>query len=281
MLTMPFEAPYHWYVYTIFGSFIRTMPTIAKPDTPGRALTAAPKSAPRNHRTIDRVTRILEEVVYNPGMTFAELVRALDAPKSSVHGFIRGLLASGWLHQDEHRFYLGPAVYGLTLASGHIRAGLVTHATISPRCTRRRASRRSSASRPAITSSTSPKPAAITLRVSKRGRTSAARFCSPPAGRRCSHRRTEAERESYLRRRSAEEPELVDKFLEEYDAIRQTRIATNLRPSGTRFALATAVHNPSGDAVAAITLVGPTTSVKPRVKQLGELLIRHVDSRPQ
>src|ERR1700741_3601942 len=82
---------------------------------------------PQNHRTIDRVTRILEEVVYNPGMTFAELVRALDAAKSSVHGFISGLLAKGWLYQEQHRFYLGPAVYGLTMASGHIRAGLVTH----------------------------------------------------------------------------------------------------------------------------------------------------------
>jgi CRP-like cAMP-binding protein len=36
--------------------------------------------------------RILEEVVYKPGLTFAELARALNAPKSSVHGFIRGLL---------------------------------------------------------------------------------------------------------------------------------------------------------------------------------------------
>src|SRR3954469_14770920 len=85
------------------------------------------KRAPQNHRTVDRVTRILEEVVYKPGMTFAELVRALDAAKSSVLGFISGLLANGWLYQEQHRFYLGPAVYGLTMASGHIRAGLVTH----------------------------------------------------------------------------------------------------------------------------------------------------------
>ena len=51
------------------------------------------KRVPQNHRTVDRVTRILEEVVYHPGMTFAELVRALNAAKSSVHGFMRGLLA--------------------------------------------------------------------------------------------------------------------------------------------------------------------------------------------
>ena len=99
--------------------------TVQTKETPAPVERA--KRVPQNHRTIDRVTRILEEVVYNPGMTFAELVRALDAAKSSVHGFISGLLANGWLYQEQHRFYLGPAVYGLTMASGHIRAGLVTH----------------------------------------------------------------------------------------------------------------------------------------------------------
>ena len=89
------------------------------------------KRVPQNHRTVDRVTRILEEVVYHPGMTFAELVRALNAAKSSVHGFMRGLLAKGWLYEEQGRYYLGPAVYSLTLASGHIRAGLVTHADLA------------------------------------------------------------------------------------------------------------------------------------------------------
>src|SRR4030081_2373504 len=84
-------------------------------------------STPQHHRTVDRITRILETVVYRPGITFSELARALDAPKGSVHGFISGLLAAGWLYEQNHHFYLGPAVYALTLASGHIRAGLVTH----------------------------------------------------------------------------------------------------------------------------------------------------------
>jgi DNA-binding IclR family transcriptional regulator len=71
---------------------------------------------PQSHRTVDRVTRGLEEVVDKPGMTFAELVRALGAAKRSVHGFMGGLLANGWLYDEQRRFYLGPAVYGLTLA---------------------------------------------------------------------------------------------------------------------------------------------------------------------
>ena len=66
---------------------------------------------PASHRTIDRVTQILEEVVYHPGIGFAELARALGAPKSSVHGFIRGLQAKGWLYESIRRFYLGPAIY--------------------------------------------------------------------------------------------------------------------------------------------------------------------------
>src|SRR5262245_19690716 len=92
-----------------------------------RSRDARSRHAPDNHRTIDRVTRILEEVVYNPGITFSELVRVLGASKSSVHGFIRGLLAKGWLYEEQRGFYLGPAVYGLTLASGRIRAGHVTY----------------------------------------------------------------------------------------------------------------------------------------------------------
>ena len=77
------------------------------------------KRVPQNHRTVDRVTRILEEVVYHPGITFAELVCALNAAKSSVHGFMRGLLAKGWLYEEQGRYYLGPAVDGLPRQWSH------------------------------------------------------------------------------------------------------------------------------------------------------------------
>jgi hypothetical protein len=106
----------------------RSQPTtiVLVTDDPSQSDTGGPA----NHRTIDRVTQILEEVVYHPGIGFAELARALDAPKSSVHGFIRGLLAKGWLYESDRGFYLGPAVYGLTLASGRIRAGQVSQADL-------------------------------------------------------------------------------------------------------------------------------------------------------
>jgi hypothetical protein len=54
----------------------------------------ASERAPQNHCTIAFVTQLLEEFVYNPGMTFAEWARAVDTPTSSVHGFIRGFICA-------------------------------------------------------------------------------------------------------------------------------------------------------------------------------------------
>jgi DNA-binding IclR family transcriptional regulator len=238
---------------------------------------AKPTRVPQNHRTVDRVTRILEEVVYKPGMTFAELARALDAPKSSVHGFISGLLAQGWLYEVNHRFYLGPAVYGLTLASGHIRAGTVTYADLA-----------------ALHEATGlavfvgVQAGDHLIYIAEAGSDAVAGFEArsnirrtllvTAGGKAVLASRPEAEREAYLRRRSADEAQLVDIFLDEYEEIRRTRIATNVRLSGTRFAIGTTVHNQFGEAVAAVTLVGTTPQMQPRVKRLSDLLIRHVDS---
>jgi DNA-binding IclR family transcriptional regulator len=237
----------------------------------------APDRGPQNHRTIDRVTRILEEVVYKPGMTFAELARALDAPKSSVHGFIRGLLAAGWLYEDRHRFYLGPAVYGLTLASGHIRAGSVTDADLSDLH-----------AATGVTVFLGVRAGDHLIYVAEDGSDTLTGF-----GARSNIRRTlletaggkallaalpEAERNAYLRRRDVSEASLVEQFLGEYDSIKATRIATNTLHSGTRSAIATAIHNRAGDVVAEVTLVGPTADIVPRLKELTELLLERVDS---
>lgn len=254
------------------------------PREAGAASRATPQAraprVPQNHRTVDRVTRILEEVVYKPGMTFAELARALDAPKSSVHGFISGLLSKGWLYETDHRFYLGPAVYGLTLASGQIRAGLVTHADLV-----------------ALHEATGVavflgvQAADHLIYIAEAGIDAVAGFEArsnirrtllvTAGGKALLAERPDLERENYLRRRGPEEAEYVGHFLEEFEQIRKTRIATNLRMAGSRFAIGMAVHNQAGEAVAAITLVGPTPQVQPRLKKLSDLLIKHVDSWPR
>jgi DNA-binding IclR family transcriptional regulator len=230
----------------------------------------------QNHRTVDRATQILEEVVYNPGMTFAELVRALGAAKSSVHGFIRGLLAKGWLYEDQHRFYLGPAVYGLTLASGHIRAGLVTHADVE-----------GLHEETGLAVFLGVRAGDHLIYVAHAGSDDVEGFAA-----RSDIRRTllmtaggkallaaspRSKREAYLRRRNAQEGHLVEAFLAEFESIVKTGVATNLRTSGARFAIATTVRNQLGDPVAALSIVGPTAAMKPRAEELALVLRKRVE----
>lgn len=244
-------------------------------NTSGSAATEKAKRDPQNHRTVDRVTRILEEVVYHPGMTFGELVRVLDSPKSSVHGFVQGLLAKGWLYEEKNRFYLGPAVYGLTLASGHVRADHITHADLLAL---------HEATGLAVFLGVQAGDHLIYIAESGTdpvegfaARTDIRRtLLMTAAGKALLAEQGEVDRLSYLRRQGPAERELVDHFLGELEDIKRTRIATNLR-GGKRFAIATAVHNRSGAVVAAVTLVGPAEKVQPSTAELSKTLLDTVD----
>jgi len=252
----------------------RTAVATAQP-APEPDVTARGAREPQNHRTVDRVTHILEEVVYRPGMTFAELARALDAPKSSVYGFIQGLLAKGWLYEQDRRFYLGPAVYALTLASGQIRAGSVTQADLA-----------------ALNEATGV-PVFLGVQVGDHlvyigesggdtlaeveARSNIRRtLLGTASGKALLAARSDADMRAYLRRRGPEEADQVNSFLGEYEEIRRSGIATNIRLNGTRFAIGTTVRNKSGDAVAAVTLVGRTVDLQPRRQKLATTLLRHV-----
>ena len=253
----------------------------AKKVTPSESDEATPRGrgprVPQPHRTVDRVTRILEEVVYKPGMTFAELARALDAAKSSVHGFISGLLAKGWLYEVDHRFYLGPAVHGLTLASGHIRAGVVTHADLEAlhKATGHAVFLGVQAGDHLIYIAEAGSDAISGFEARSNIRRN---LLVTAGGKALLADRPEIEREAFLRRHHATEAEMVETFLAEFAEIKKTRIATNLRASGTRFAIGISVHNQFGEAVASITLVGTASDMQPRLKKLSQTLIKHVDS---
>ena len=82
----------------------------------------------RPHRTVDRVTAILETVSLAPqGVTLAELATALDAAKSSVQELTNGLLARGYLVEDDGRFHLGPGPFILAARTNKIAALSLDH----------------------------------------------------------------------------------------------------------------------------------------------------------
>ena len=248
---------------------------MSKAVVPARSRSARPKRAPQSHRTVDRVTQILEEVVYKPGMTFAELVVALGAAKSSVYGFIGGLLANGWLYEEQGRYYLGPAVYSLTIASGHIRAGLVNDADLI---------KLHNETGNAVFLGT--RAGDHLIYIAEAGSDAVAEFEArsnirrtlllTAGGKALLAARPDAEIQAYLRRRSPDEAELVNTFLAQIDEIRRTGFAINVGRTG-RLGIATVVRNREGEAVATVTLVGPANELQPRARELGELLIKRAN----
>ncbi len=232
--------------------------------------------APQNHRTVDRVTQILEEVTYRPGITFAEVARALDAPKSSVHGFVRGLLAKGWLYESDKCFYLGPAIYGLTLASGQMQAGSVTQDDLDKLH-----------ELTGLSVFLGVQAGDHLIYVGVGGADEQSRYTArtrlrrdlldAAGGKALLAERSDAVRDGYLRRRGPEKAEKVSQFLAEFRDIKQTGVATNYAYSGIQLALATVVRNQFGEAVSAITLVGPAADAKPREAELRKTLLQYVN----
>ncbi len=82
----------------------------------------------RPHRTVDRVTGILETVSLSPrGVTLAELAAALGAAKTSIQELTNGLLARGYLIEEEHRFHLGPGPFILAARANKLAALSLDH----------------------------------------------------------------------------------------------------------------------------------------------------------
>ena len=64
------------------------------------------------HRTVSRVMAIIEAVTSNEprGLKLAELSDIVGAPKSSVHGLAKGLVALGYLREEDSRYIGGAAI---------------------------------------------------------------------------------------------------------------------------------------------------------------------------
>ena len=65
----------------------------------------------REHRTVTRVVKILELVAGSTKpVRLAEVADVLGAPKTSAHGLVKGLVATGYLRERPGGYVIGPAV---------------------------------------------------------------------------------------------------------------------------------------------------------------------------
>ncbi|MFG1797777.1 IclR family transcriptional regulator [Nocardia sp. NPDC049149] len=69
---------------------------------------------------MDRVAVILDAVaIGSMPMALTELAARLDAPLSSTQGLVNGLVAVGYLTEQDRRYTLGPAALALAIRAGH------------------------------------------------------------------------------------------------------------------------------------------------------------------
>ena len=81
-----------------------------------------------HHRTVDRVAALLDHVACQPrGAGLSDLARVLGAPKSSIQSLVNGLVASGYLVEQGHKYFLGPAPFVLTLMTSPTVAMAIRH----------------------------------------------------------------------------------------------------------------------------------------------------------
>lgn len=99
----------------------------APANDPDRGSAVRAGARPR-HRTVDRIAAILDLAArHAEGLTLTEFAREVDAPVSSVQGFLNGLVATGYLDEVDRRYTLGPAPYLLNLLAGRRVGPMIPH----------------------------------------------------------------------------------------------------------------------------------------------------------
>ena len=226
------------------------------------------------HVTVSRAVQILEIVVSSPGVSYAEITRAVGAPKSSVYGFIRGMLAVSWLIERGHRIFVGPAFYSLVLADGQLRAGMVTAADLDAlyRETGLAAVVNVRAGDHLIDIARSgPDDPSLGPAGADQGD-----LLTTAGGKALLAFASEEEMFEYLHRYPAQDRPRVQEFLQTWADIRARNVAISLSDASGQASIASVIHNGAGHPSAAVTLVGSPAQVLSRVEVLSALLVGQV-----
>lgn len=225
----------------------------------------------RHHKTVDRITAILEGVAAEAnGSTLSNIANQIGAPMSSVQGFINGLVACGYLIEVDRRYYLGPGPYILTLRANRMPARSVDHSDLV-----------ALARRTDCSVLLGVRVGDHVVYVDEVGDSPEVQFVAKSRARRPLLRTAsgkiiladlpESELHQFLR--NSADQALVSQFLSELPAIRKTGIAFNpVSPIVGGSAIGARVEDAEGQLVAAVTLVGRTEEIQVRLDELAEIL---------
>lgn len=222
------------------------------------------------HRTVSRVTDILETVAAAQpgGVRLHELSHALDAPKSSVFGLVKGLVATGYLVEDNGHYLLGPALSHLLAVE---RPSLVEAARPALEALRDRFEETVTLATPvgdSIVYADSVESAQV-IRYSAPRRTRRPLY-PPSPGKAVLAQWSRQRQETYLEDRVT--PDALAAVLAELDEVRATGIAFNRGETLADVSAAAAPIIVAGKLLGIISVAGPTSRISAKLDEIAVAL---------
>lgn len=226
------------------------------------------------HRTVERLSAILTHVARaRDGATLTEIARAVDAPVSSVQGFLNGLVTTGFLDERDRRYTLGPAPHLLNVLAGRRSTPQVSHQQLE-------ALSRDSGLTAMLAigvggdvyyvDHVSTNPAIAWLAENHVRRS----LLHTSSGWVLLADYEERDLWAYLRRLPESDADLIETFLATLPSIRETGICASPKASSEGDGVAVAVTH-QGRTVGAVALVGTSEEIDARREALADLLRSH------
>jgi DNA-binding IclR family transcriptional regulator len=219
---------------------------------------------------------ILELVLASgSGLRLAELAQAVDAPKSTVQGLAKGLVAEGYLRESDGRYLPGPAVGSLLVSGADTVPAVYRHTLEGLTSEWGETTMLSTLVGDSLVYLDAVQPEAFIRAAPQLHR----RFPLWPrsAGKALLAFMEPRRLESYLRRNHPG-PE-VQAVRDELDAVRRTRVSIHAGEGPyPHVGIASPIVGPTGVATLAITVAGPLPRMESRLDVIGEALRTTIDA---
>jgi len=236
--------------------------------TQGRESTPAAE-----HRTVARVMSLLELVLASDsqGVRLGELSESIDAPKSSVHGLAKGLVAVGYLREEGGRYFVGPAISSVLAVGPSSLPSIYRHALEHLSRTSGETAMLASMVGDSVVYLDAVEPAAFIRAapvVNKR------LPLWPRSAGKCFVAFMEPRKMGLYLRRNRDAPEDTAELQAELAKIRETHIALNVGQSfADHLGIASPVIMNPASVNVALAIVGPRTRMEDKVEDISQSLL--------
>jgi len=230
------------------------------------------------HRTVARAMAILELVLASDpqGMRLGELAAAIDAPKSSVHGLAKGLVATGYFREDKGRYFAGPAISSLIAVGPTALPSVYRHALEQLAAEWNETAMLSTLVGDSVVYLDSAEPEVFiraTVPLNKR------LSLWPRSSGKCFLAYMEPKRlDSFLRRNQQFVSDTPD-FRAELALVRETQVAVNIGQSiADHIGIASPILNGDAPVTVAIALTGPRSRMEDKLGEMKQSVVRTVQA---